>query len=172
MAKHKWQSDSMNSISIFLTHGIIFQQFDENQIGANLWLNSVWFFNAPTNEEPHSQTGVLSLSLSLSKGHICLSCTFSNPTLVAKSLAFFLVWYGAGSPAAHRQKIWESKSYIFMLVNVFGYCMDILKKRFFLWEPDYPGVFFPNLPEVFFQISLDYFYESSRVFLWISWSVF
>ena len=27
---------AMNFISIFLTHGIIFQQFDENQIGANL----------------------------------------------------------------------------------------------------------------------------------------
>ena len=26
------------------------------------------------------------------------------------------------------------------------------------------GLFFRNLPEVFFQISLDYFYESSRVF--------
>ena len=168
MAKHKWQSDSMNSISIFLTHGIIFQQFDENQIGANLWLNSLCFFNAPTNEEPHSQTGALSLSLwttYLSILHILehhsggkKSCIFSG-----------MVWsWIAGCTQTKNMR--EQILYIFMLVNVF--CTDILKKRFCLWELDYPGVFFPNLPGVFFQISLDYFYESSRVFFWISWSVF
>ena len=159
----------MNSISIFLTHGIIFQQFNENQIGANLWLNSVWFFNAPTNEEPHSQTGALSLSL---QDIFVYSAHSRTPLWSQKSCIFSgMVWsWIAGCTQTKNMR--EQILYIFMLVNVFGYCMDILKKRFCLREPDYTGVFFPNLPEVFFQISLDYFYESSRVFLWISWSVF
>ena len=164
MAKHKWQSDSMNSISIFLTHGIIFQQFDENQIGANLWLNSVWFFNAPTNEEPHSQTGALSLSLSL-KDIFVYSAHSRTPLWWQKVLHFF--WYGMELD----RQLHTDKKYIHVS-QCFWVLYGHFEKEILPVGTGLPWSIFPNLPEVFFQISLDYFYESSRVFFWISWSVF
>ena len=170
MVKHKWQSDSiMKSIDIFLTHGIIFQQFNENQIGANLWFNSVWF-SMPLPMRNLIARLALSLSLSL-KDIFVYSAHSRTPLWLQKVLHFF--WYGPGSPAAHRQKKYERANLIYIHVSqCFWVLYGHFEKEILPVGTGLPWSIFPNLPEVFFQISLDYFYESSRVFFWISWSVF